>query len=880
MSSLLDEYKSKRDFKKTSEPQGNTSTSSDDLRFVVQRHAASRLHYDFRLEFEGVLWSWAVPKGPSLNPKDKRLAVHVEDHPIDYRNFEGTIPKGEYGGGTVQLFDEGIWIPKEDPKKGLANGSLKFELQGKRLKGGWALVRMKAKKDEQEKNWLLIKEKDDEASTDLIITDIKTSVRSKKTLKDIAEGPRQASEKKKTSSHKDEAKISGIKSNETKTKAIKANGEVSDAHQELVNRLPFENLPFSTSKPMLASLKNDVPKGAQWIHELKFDGYRVLIFMENNKVQLLTRNGHDWSHKFPTLIESLEKWSPANMVLDGELVIFDEDGKSDFGALQSYIKDPQGNSLSFVAFDLLAYGSQDLRSFPLIQRKDLLFEILKDSPSGIHFSYHTEAGQDLFTKACNQSLEGIISKRKDSRYHQSRSPEWIKVKCRATQEFVIGGYTVTDINTTGLSALLLGTYEDQDLIYRGRAGTGFSKEDTVELLNLFSNLSRKTSPFTPPPNQRHDETIHYLSPKLIAQVEFTEWTNDGLLRQASYQGLRIGNSVSEVEKEFSIPQKSTGAINQTSLDQVNFNPREFVLEGSVASSKAQITQEPAAVKQNQYGSVSLSSPDKLLFPEDDITKQDVADYYWAIQERMIPHLLNRPVTFIRCTDKIGEECFYQKHLNHEIDGIKTVPIKDNDGDPTDIIVIENQIGLMGALQHGAIEFHLWGSSVNQLEKPDRLVFDLDPDESTNPEQVRQGVRDLKSLLNEVGLKAYLKTSGGKGYHVVVPLLPSANWETCANFSKLIAQGMASKWPDLYTANMRKNKRKGKIYIDWVRNRRSSTAISNFSLRARRGAPISWPLRWSDLDSYLPNSVNLSNWQDHLHTLAGWDNFSKTEQKLK
>ena len=895
MSSPLDEYKSKRDFKKTSEPQGNTSSSPEGLRFVVQRHAASRLHYDFRLEFEGVLWSWAVPKGPSLNPKDKRLAVHVEDHPLDYRNFEGTIPKGEYGGGTVQLFDEGIWIPKEDPKKGFANGSLKLELQGQRLKGGWALVRMKAKKDEQEKNWLLIKEKDDEASSDRIITDIKTSVRSNETLEEISKGHTDGSAKIETSSFKDKAKASETASDETKpnkkkpnkakantTKAIEAKDikEVSDAHQTLVNRLPFENLPFKASKPMLASLKNTVPKGTQWIHELKFDGYRVLIFMENKRVRVLTRNGHDWSHKVPALIQSLEKWSPANMVLDGELVVFDEDGKTDFGALQAYLKEPKEKDLSFVAFDLLAYGNQDLRSLPLINRKDLLFEVLKNSPSGIHFSYHTKDGQDLLNKACDQSLEGIISKKKESLYHQSRSKEWIKIKCRIPQEFVIGGYTVTDINSTGLSALLLGVYEDQDLIYRGRAGTGFSKEVTTELLNSFNNLNRKTSPFVNPPSQRHDETIHHLSPKLVAQVEYTEMTNDNLLRQASYQGLRIGDSVREVQKEFSRPDKPTKTINNASLDQIDPGQTSFILKDANAKSKLKVKQKSEPVKNTQYGNVSLSSPDKLLFPEDNITKQDVADYYWAIQERMMPHLSNRPVTFISCTDKIGEDCFYQKHLNHEIDGINSLAIKDNDGEPTDILVINNQTGLMGAIQNGSIEFHLWGSSINQLEQPDRLVFDLDPDESITPEQVRQGVRDLKSLLNELGLKAYLKTSGGKGYHVVVPLFPSADWESCASFAKLIAQGMESKWPDRYTANMRKNKRKDKIYIDWVRSRRSSTAISNFSLRARPSAPISWPLRWSDLDSYLPNSVNISNWKDHLHTLGGWDNYFQTEQKLK
>ena len=881
MSSPLEEYKSKRDFKKTKEPQGESTSSSDQLRFVVQRHAASRLHYDFRLEFDGVLWSWAVPKGPSLNPKDKRLAVHVEDHPLDYRNFEGTIPKGEYGGGTVQLFDEGIWLPKEDAKKGFANGSLKFELKGQRLKGGWALVRMKPKKGEEDKNWLLIKEKDEEARPDNPITDVETSVRSDRTLEEIAEGHSQETELG-SRSLKDKIKVSGTEPTETATEQ-----ESPNASQTLANFSPTADLPFKSMKPMLASLKNYVPKGSEWVHELKFDGYRCLIFIENQKVRLITRNGHDWSHKVPSLIKSLENWSPANIVLDGELVVFDESGKTDFGALQSYLKDPQATNLSYVVFDLLAYGNKDLRSLPLVDRKEILFELLKDSPPGVHYSYHTEGGQDLFSKACNESMEGIISKKKASTYQQTRSKEWVKVKCRLSQEFVIGGYTVTDINSTGLSSLLLGVYEGDELKYSGRAGTGFSGEATKELLNQFRNLERKTSPFIVAPSQRYDETIHHLSPILIAQVEFAEVTNDGLLRQASYQGFRIGDSVSEVKQEFSaLREAAMDSDKLQSNSKLDPSPsedpmtaRDLVISNPKEKSAKSLKTSPK-VKNNQYGNVHLSSPEKLLFPSDGITKQAVADYYWAIQELILPHLINRPATFIRCPDEIGPDCFYQKHLNHEIDGIDTLGIKDNDGADTDVMVIKNKSGLMGAVQNGAIEFHLWGSSVNQLEKPDRLVFDLDPDEGTSPEQVRQGVRDLKTFLEEIGLQSFLKTSGGKGYHIVVPLLPSASWESCASFAKLIAQGMESKWPDLYTANMRKNKRKGKIYIDWVRNRRSSTAIGNFSLRARKGAPISWPLRWSDLDDYLPNFVNISNWQEHLETLKGWDDFFQTDQKLK
>lgn len=869
MAKKLQEYNRKRDFSKTAEPKGEPAPPGEALRFVVQRHDASRLHYDFRLEYDGVLWSWAVPKGPSYNPRDKRLAVHVEDHPLDYRHFEGNIPKGEYGGGTVQLFDEGIWIPEGDPARGLADGSLKFTLQGQRLIGRWTLVRMKPKPGEEDKNWLLIKEKDEFVRDEDGVTADKTSVRSGRTLTEIAkEGV--------PTSFADDLKTEDPRAEDPGTDQGTPEKPADSSAKANPARPPdlAAALPFTEIKPMLATLTDAVPKGPDWIHELKFDGYRILAFLENDRARLISRNGHNWSAKAPGIVRALEDWAPGNLILDGELVVFDKDGKSDFQALQSYFKQPQGKSIDYVVFDLLAAGSTDLTSHPLIERKTLLESLLADAPAGIHFSHHTLGGAAIFEKACASDLEGIISKKKDSSYRSSRSQDWVKVKCERRQEFVIGGYTVTESNATGLSALLLGTFAGNRLVYAGRAGTGFSRDETRDLLKAFSALRRKTSPFDPEPEQRRGETVHYLTPRLLAEVQFAEVTDDGLLRHAAYKGLRQDKPASEVhpeavtENEKISPELPRSPENPKKPEKATAKPTK--------PKNAARSGEPGLT----YGAVQLSSPDKVLFPEDELTKQAVAEYYWAVREMILPYLTNRPMTLVRCTESIGDACFFQKHQNHQIQGMDTVAIKDNDGDDTEVMIIRDGEGLMGAVQMGALEFHGWGSTLDNLEKPDWLVFDLDPDEGMEIDQVRQGVRHLKTLLDEMELEAYLKTSGGKGYHVVVPLSPAAPWDSVRDFAKLLAQGMESRWPDRYTANMRKERRKGRIYVDWVRNGRSATSVSTFSLRARRGAPIAWPLRWSDLDQIKPNQVTLSNWKDYRDTLSGWSDFFDSKQKLK
>ena len=761
MAMKLGKYNKKRDFTKTREPEGKPAAAEEAFRFVVQKHDASRLHFDFRLEQDGVLWSWAVPKGPSYNPKDRRLAVHVEDHPMEYRNFEGTIPKGEYGGGTVMLFDEGVWIPDSDPVKGLEEGSLKFSLEGERLKGRWTLVRMKPKEGEDDKNWLLIKEKDEFVQDSNGISDITTSVRSGRTMEDISKeeptslesvdestkGSVEKPEKEKKSPGKkaqsDTANPKKDASKNSKPGTDNTKAEVSlSALPDLSGELPFKK-----SKPMLATLVKKALSGKEWIHELKLDGYRILAFLERGKARLLTRNGKDWSDKVPELIETLEEWNPGNLVLDGELVVMDENGRSDFQALQSYFKKPENKNVDYVIFDLLAAGDEDLRPKTLLERKALLEQLLRDSPAGLHFSSHTE-GSAIFDKVCEADMEGIISKKKDSSYHPTRSKDWVKTKCESRQEFVVGGYTTSDKSSTGLSSLLLGAYEGENLNYKGRSGTGFSELEAVDLMKQFKNLLRETSPFTEQLKPRADEIITYLDPKLVAEIKFAEITDDGLLRQASFKGLRVDKSASEVISE--IPEE---IIPENAPDETSDETNEDITQNTVE--KNTLRKAEPKDKKVSYGEVALSSPDKLVFPEDGITKKDIADYYWDMRDAILPYLVDRPMTLLRCTDSI-DDCFYQKHMNHTIPGMDTKNVPDNDGKDAEAMILRDETSLIGAVQMGTLEFHSWGSKLNKLEQPDWIVFDLDPDVGMTVETIRKGVRDLKSILDEMDLVSFLK----------------------------------------------------------------------------------------------------------------------------
>ncbi len=833
----LNEYTRKRDFEKTGEPEGIAGNSSERLRFVVQHHLASRDHFDFRLEWNGVLLSWAVPKGPSYSTSDKRLAVRVEDHPLEYRNFEGAIPKGEYGGGVVMLWDEGYWEPQSDVEEGLGKGSLKFVLKGRRLKGKWALVRLKARtereKEKAEINWLLLKEKDDLAKTTDGISEFATSVRTGRTMEEIEEG---ADEK------------------------IDVTGN-----------------PFEKTDVQLAKLVNKVPEGEDWLYEVKYDGYRIVAYLEGGKARLMTRNGKDYTKQFRDAADSLSDWGVGRaMVLDGEMVIMDPHGKSDFQALQNYMKKPGGRNPVYIVFDLLALDGADLRGRSLTDRKEMLEELMKDSPENLHYSRHVRGnGKAGFLAACKANLEGIVGKKAGSAYSGTRSGDWIKLKCDNRQEFVIGGYTLSDKKTSGVSSLILGVYEGKELIYAGRAGTGLGERAMRELEAKFEDIKREEPPFKHTPKMKKSEKLTWLEPVLVAEIKFAEWTGDGLLRQASFKGLRTDKAPEDIKRESATEEKQA-TDKQAADKQAAVAPEEKRSPAEDMEKKSMNAKGKSII----IGGVKITNPDKIIFEDPEVTKADVARYYAKVSERMLPYAGNRILSIIRCPKGISESCFFKKHPGPDSKGIVTLPVKTGSGEQENYFYIENASGLISEAQMGTVEFHTWGSHADDPEKPDMLVFDLDPDEGMDLEQVRQGVKDTKGLLDQLSLASFLKTSGGKGYHVVVPLKPSVGWEAFHDFARHIAEIMEQKWPDRYTSNVRKDKRKNRIFIDWMRNGRGATSIAPYSIRARKGARVSMPITWEELDTVAPDGIDMENALMRIGGADPWKDFMRLEQRLK
>lgn len=816
MTDTLHTYNQKRDFTRTPEPEGIEEKPEQSLRFVVQHHIASKVHYDFRLEWEGVLLSWAIPKGPSYNTRDKRLAVQVEEHPLEYRNFEGTIPKGEYGGGIVMLWDEGYWEPNGSVESGLSEGMLKFVLHGKRLKGKWALVRLKPKERETKNNWLLLKEKDDYAKSDDGISEYTTSIRTGRTMPQIEEG-------------KDNAFLSN---------------------------------PFDKTDVQLAKLVKDIPKGDDWLYELKYDGYRILAYVEGSNVKLITRNGKDYTSRFLDVANSLSDMAAGrSMVLDGEMTVTDALGKTDFQALQNYLKNPGKQNLTYIMFDLLALDGEDLRAHRLIDRKEKLEALMEGAPKNLFYSRHVRgAGKESFTAACNLKMEGIVGKKANSPYSGTRNGDWIKLKCDFRQEFVIGGYTRSDERADGVSSLLLGIYEENQFIYAGRAGTGLSDHDRKELETKFESLKTAQSHFLHAPKPRSDEQILWLIPKLVAEVKFAEWTEDNLLRQASFKGLRTDKNPLDVKRESESeeePEAIPGGAPDTSERIMEKNTGNIIIEG-----------------------IRITHPDKVLFDNPIVTKKDVAMYYASVSKRMLPYVSRRILSIVRCPKGITSSCFFKKHPGTDSHGIVIYPIVNSEGETEDYFYVEDTSGLVGEAQMGTLEFHTWGSRADALEKPDMMVFDLDPDEGMDLDTVRQGVLDIRNILTELSLNSFLKTSGGKGYHVVVPLKPAASWDVFYDFARRVAEVMELKWPDRYTSNSRKSKRTNKIFIDYIRNGRGATSIAPYSIRARNGATVSMPIAWEELNTIAPDGIRMADALIRLQRDDPWSNFFLQEQLLK
>ncbi len=880
----LTEYQRKRDFRKTPEPAGTKSSSNGAPTFVVQKHAASHLHYDFRLELDGTLKSWAVPKGPSLDPSVKSLAVQVEDHPLAYADFEGIIPKGEYGGGTVMVWDYGTWEPEgeEDPLAAWKGGKLKFSLAGQKLKGSWALVRMGGRAGAGGKNWLLIKHQDRAAKAAAeydVLTKKSRSAVSRRTMEQIAAAADKVwsgteSPEKQAAAKQTIATANAKRTKAKSTTAVKSSGNNAAARRSLTAKAVGKIVGAKRSelprevKPQLATLVDAAPSGDQWLHELKFDGYRILARLQQGKVVLLTRNGHDWTHRFQGIAGALAKLPLESGVIDGEIVALNSEGISDFQQLQNQLRRGDEKSLAFYAFDLPFVQGYDLRDAALVDRKQVLVSTLAASPDDVvRYSDHLiGSGEEFARQACQQGLEGIICKRADSPYVGARSPAWVKVKCTRRQEFVIGGFTKPQGGRRGFGALLLGVYQGKKLVYAGRVGTGFTQRSLRDIHGELLKRVRKTSPFDALPKGTDERGVTWLTPDLIAEVAFTEWTDEGLLRHPSFQGLR------EDKNPHAIVREEPGVANTNKAKSKGSTGKR----GS-ASAKSQREESGDVV-----AGVAITHPDRIVFPETGLTKLDLAKYYEGVAEWIMPHVAGRPLTVVRCPGGAGGKCFYQKHLTDSMPAsVRGVKIKEKD-EIEPYLVVDDIGGLISLVQLGALEFHPWPARADNVERPDRLIFDLDPADDVVWGEVVRGAREVRDLLEALGLQSFVRTSGGKGLHVVAPIDRRTTWEQYKEFARGVAETLVRAAPERYVATMTKAKRKGKIFVDYLRNQRGATAIASYATRARAGAPVATPLQWSELTGLESSyQYTVANIPDRLRRLRTdpWESFFEMRQSI-
>jgi bifunctional non-homologous end joining protein LigD len=862
----LREYRKKRDFTKTREPRGKKAVRHDGLQFVIQKHVASHLHYDFRLELEGVLKSWAVPKGPDLDPSQKRLAMQVEDHPLEYGSFEGIIPKGEYGGGTVMLWDQGTWEPLEDPKKGYREGHLKFQLHGKKLQGGWMLVRKGGKHAAaDERHWFLFKERDQYAGAKRPIVESKPlSVVSGRDLDEIAKqanrvwGPNGEISKNGRAKDKTAKKnrrgsgSSSKKSAQTNHPLVGAPTKKSSADRaviaETLKRMGGTKrvLP-SKASVQLATLTKDAPDGNDWIHEIKFDGYRMLCRVDGDKVRFISRNGLDWTAKFPELAAAAQNLSVASAILDGEVVVMQPDGTTSFQALQNAFQTAHTADFQFYVFDLLYLNGYDLREATIEDRKARLKEILPaEADQPFKYSEHVVGnGAKFFAEAARLHLEGIISKRLGRPYTAGRGIDWLKVKCSLQEEFVIGGFTTPTGSRQHFGALLLGYYDtDKKLIYAGRVGTGFDDRTLADLHAKMKRLVRPKSAFANlSGNTGQARGVTWLEPELVAQIVFSNWTNDRQLRHPSFQGLREDKAAKEIMRDDPVSAPTVHSARKAAK-----MPKEKPSPKSSKQIRAGLSS--TADQAPDIAGVHLSHPDKVLYPEDKITKLDLAKYYEQVASWMLPHVKNRLLSLVRCPAGSGQKCFFQKHpgdgTSAELRRFEVTEKRTTE----EYLAVENLAGLISLVQMGVLEIHTWGSQADQIDKPDRLIFDLDPDPSVDWPHVITAAKEVRLLLEELGLVSFLKTTGGKGLHIVVPIQRRIGWHEAKAFCHAVADFLVAAAPDRYIATMSKAARKGKIFVDYLRNDRGATAIAPYSTRARTGATVSVPIGWEELNGRL------------------------------
>lgn len=858
----LKEYRRKRDFTRTPEPAGEAPEKHKGNSYLIQKHAARRLHYDLRLELDGVLLSWAVPKGPSLDPKERRLAVHVEDHPVEYGTFEGSIPKGEYGGGTVLLWDRGTWEPEGDPREGMKRGDLKFTLHGEKLRGSWVLVRMKGgsfagEGAEKGDNWLLIKHKDEEAaplSERDILKERPESFASGRSMEEIAAAhDREWTAQGETPQEELRARMIAAETGRKRSKPSAPPPNPKELPGVRKAALP------DTLRPQLATLVNRVPDGDEWLHEIKFDGYRALCKIERGKASFYTREGNDWTDRFGKLPDVAAALPVNSAVLDGEVVALLPDGSSSFQALQNTLG--QGGSQPvYYAFDLLYLDGFDLRDAPLVRRKELLRSLLEDRSELIRYSDHfTGSGRELFKSACDHSLEGIISKRGDRPYTSGRTSDWVKVKCVKNQEFVIGGFTDPAGARSGFGALLVGVHENNNLVYSGRVGTGYTDKSLKELSARLLKLEQPKPPFSNPPKGAAARGVHWIRPELVAEVEFTDWTRDGILRHPSFKGLREDKKPSEIRRE---------AVAQ--LQEVEAETKPAQSAGKV---KGKV----------QVAGVAVSNPDKILYADQGVTKLDLVRYYERVAEWALPHISNRPLMFLRCPEGTAKQCFFQKHASDSVlAAVKKISIEEQDSGPATGLAIDSLKGLLSLAQMGVLEIHAWGCRIEKIEQPDLMIFDLDPDPAVPWPDVVKSAHDIRAFLQDLALESFVKTTGGKGLHIEVPLTQKASWDEVKEFSKLIADTLTKEHPEKYIAVMSKARRKGKIFVDYLRNGRGATAICPYSTRARAGAPVSVPIEWDELTPDLrPDRFTIRTVPDRLAELKRdpWEGIEKVRQSI-
>ncbi len=873
----LQEYKRKRDFKKTPEPAGKVKPVKGNS-FVIQKHAASRLHYDFRLEIEGVLRSWAVPKGPSYDPGEKRLAVHVEDHPLDYGDFEGIIPKGQYGGGTVLLWDHGNWYPEGDPEEGYRKGNLKFRLEGEKLHGRWVLVRMHGERaGEDKENWLLIKEKDETAvpgSADAIVQERPESVTTGLTLEEIAANPDRVWQ---SNREEREEKVGAKPAKPAKKAVKKAASSVFDS-----SALPGARKGKLPAKiePQLATLVSEPPRGEEWVHELKFDGYRVLCELKDGKVRIVTRSGKDWTDRFGNVAEAIAALPATEALLDGEVAVLLPNGTTSFQALQNALGEGR-QDLVYFAFDLLHLDGYDLRGVSLLQRKEALAALLHGKPDEgtIRFSDHVQgSGDDFYRQACSYALEGMISKRSGRPYSSGRGKDWVKVKCLKRQEMVIVGYTDPEGSRTGLGALLLAVNEGGDLVYAGKVGTGFSAKTLADLSKRLGKLERETPAFAKAPRGAEARRSHWVEPRLVAEVAFTEWTEDGILRHPTFQGLREDKSPEEVVREIEQPAPEKKASAKKAPAKKPAKKTAKRAKGDVPPLGPE--RDPEDV--TEIAGIRITNPDRVLYPEQGLTKRELALYYERIAAWILPHIQDRPLTLVRCPEGHAKQCFYQKHVNDQFpQAIRRVQVEEG-GAAVPYGALDSVAGLVSLVQMGVLELHIWGSHRDDIERPDYIVFDLDPDEGLGWERIVEGTLKVRQRLEELGLQSFLKTTGGKGLHVCVPIVRRDEWDEVKAFTKALSESIVSDEPNRYTSKLPKASRKGKIFIDYLRNGRGATSIGAYSTRARPNAPVSTPLFWEELETDVrANTYNVRNLPERLESLDAdpWADFNKVRQSI-